>query len=158
MAHRLTISEARQRAGRFCSLRERSPEEVREKLKAWKLSNSEAESVLKELIHQGFVDEQRFANAYCHDKFEFNSWGKQKIKVNIYKHRLPEEVIRQALDRLDETKYQARLMELGSLKWSKLDNDEPLKRKQKTVNYLANKGFELDLIWKIVSELEGKGH
>ena len=32
------------------------------------------------------------------------------------------------------------------------------KKKQKTINYLANKGFELDLILETVGELEMKDH
>ncbi|MEM7298759.1 MAG: RecX family transcriptional regulator, partial [Bacteroidota bacterium] len=62
------------------------------------------------------------------------------------------------LDRIDPVKYEARLVSLGDQKWGRLEREEPVKRKQKVVNYLANKGFELDLIWKIISQLEQKGH
>lgn len=157
MARTLSIKEAKQRAGRFCALRERSPKEVLDKLQSWGLDPEASTNVLQELTNEKYVDEQRFADAYCHDKFEFNSWGKQKIKATIFVHQLSEHVVSNALNRIDSSKYEERLMELGGKKWEQLSNEEVIKRKHKTVNYLANKGFELDLIWKTISQLELKG-
>lgn len=157
MARTLSIKEAKQRAGRFCALRERSPKEVLDKLQSWGLDPEASTNVLQELTNEKYVDEQRFADAYCHDKFEFNSWGKQKIKATIFVHQLSEHVVLNALNRIDSSKYEERLMELGRKKWEQLRNEEVIKRKHKTVNYLANKGFELDLIWKTISQLELKG-
>ena len=154
MPRQLGIKEAKQRAGRFCAFRERSPNELLEKLLDWGLGEQDAEKVVAQLIKEKFVDEQRFANAFCNDKFEFNSWGKQKIKANIYSHKLSSSAIENALDRIDGKKYQARLFELAERKWGKLERDEPNKRKQKTLSYLANKGYEMDLIWKCINELE----
>lgn len=154
MARKLNIVEVKQRAGRFCAFRERSPNELFEKAKSWGLSEEESSTLVEELSKLGFVDEQRFANAYCHDKFEFNSWGKQKIRASIYVHKLSDTAIQNALDRIDPIKYEDRLSSLLVQKWQKLEKEEPTKRKQKVVNYLANKGFELDLIWKNISQLE----
>lgn len=156
MPRQLGIKEAKQRAGRFCAFRERSPNELLEKLGTWGLALPDAMQVVAELSREGFIDEQRFANAYCNDKFEFNSWGRQKIRANIYVHKLSERAIEEALDRIDPEKYESRLFDLARQKWQKLEQEEPLKRKQKTVNYLANKGFELDLIWKMIGSLDGK--
>lgn len=159
MARQLNFKEAKQRAGRFCAVRERSPNEVFQKVTSWGLTNEESDRLVAELSKEGYVDEQRFANAFCHDKFEFNSWGKQKIKAGIYPHRLSDKIIQEALDRIDPDKYESRLFELATQKWGRLEKEnDPMKKKQKVVNYLANKGFELDLIWKTLSLLEKKGH
>lgn len=153
MPRELGIKEAKQRAGRLCALRERSPNELLEKLMDWGVGEQDAETLVAELIKEKFVDEQRFANAYCNDKFEFNAWGKQKIKANIYSHKLSSSAIEIALDRIDSKKYEARLMELAQSKWEKLERDQLIKQKQKTLAYLANKGFEMDLIWKCINKL-----
>ena len=157
MARNLSIKEVKQKAGRFCALRERSPNEVEEKIISWGISQTEAHKVVEELSREGYINEQRFANAYCNDKFEFNSWGKQKIWSNIYAHKLPEQVVTNALDRIDPDKYSSRLYELAQRKWERLEQDELAHRKQKTLNYLSNKGFELDLIWSAIAKLESKG-
>lgn len=153
MPRQLGIKEAKQRAGRFCAFRERSPNEVLEKLMDWGVGEHDAEKIVDELIKEKFIDEQRFANAYCNDKFEFNSWGKQKIKANIYTHKLSSSAIDIALDRIESRKYETRCFELTERKWEKLERDEPAKRKQKTLAYLANKGYEMDLIWKCINKL-----
>ncbi len=154
MAKALGIKEAEERAGRFCSFRERSPHEVLEKLKSWGLQEDECVKVVAHLTNLNFINEQRFANAYCHDKFEFNSWGKVKIRTGIYTHQLPSQVIQNALDRIDLEKYITRLNELAQKKWEKLQNEESLNRKRKTANYLAGKGFESDLVWKAIERLQ----
>ncbi|MEQ9466940.1 MAG: regulatory protein RecX [Ekhidna sp.] len=156
MARKLGIREAKQRAGRFCAFRERSPNELLEKLQSWGLTHEEASSLVAELSKEGFVDEQRFANAFCNDKFEFNSWGKQKIKAHIYTHKLSQGAIQEALDRIDPEKYEGRLLELAKSKWSKLEKEDSMKRKQKTVAYLAGKGFEMDLIWSAINKLSSE--
>ncbi len=154
MAQKPSLKEAKQRAGRFCAFRERSPNELYEKLKSWGISEDESMRIVSELSKEGFVDEQRFANAFCNDKFEFNSWGKQKIRAGIFKHKLPEVIIQHALDRIDVEKYERRLKELAIKKWYKLENEELIKRKQKTTAYMVSKGFELDLIWNCIQQLE----
>lgn len=153
MAGKLGIKEAKQKAGRFCALRERSPNELFEKLQTWGIAEEDAAQLVTELSKEGFVDEQRFANAYCNDKFEFNSWGKQKIKAYIYTHKLSEAVVQNALDRIDPEKYFNRLLDLAKNKWDKLAKEEEFKRKQKTLAYLVSKGFEQDLIWSAINSI-----
>ena len=154
MPRKLDLKEAKQRAGRFCAFRERSPNELLEKLKSWGIATESALKLVADLTKEGFIDEQRFANAFCNDKFEFNSWGKQKIRAGIFNHKLSEGVVQNALDRIDPEKYENRLKELMIKKWEVLEKEDLAKRKQKTVAYMVNKGFELDLTWNYIAELE----
>ncbi|MEQ9402378.1 MAG: RecX family transcriptional regulator [Cyclobacteriaceae bacterium] len=153
MSRQIGIKEAKQRAGRFCAFRERSPKEVSDKLQKWGLSEPDSIEILNQLLKEGFVNPQRFANAFCHDKFEFNSWGRSKIRMYIRVHQLDSEIIENALKVIDEDKYQNRLSDLAKRKWNSLDGIEKIKRKQKTVAYLGSKGFEPDLIWSAVKKL-----
>ncbi len=154
MAKQLSLKEAKQRAGRFCALRERSPYEVLQKAKSWGLSETDQEKLVSDLIALNFISEERFANAYCNDKFEFNSWGRQKIRAHIYVHRISEKIVDGALARIDQTTYKKRIHALAKKKWEKHAAEGLLKQKQKTVSYLTNKGFELDLIWQSIGLLE----
>ena len=156
--HKLDIKEAKQRAEKFCALRERSPSELSEKIQSWGAAEEDAAKLVAELSKEGFVDEQRFANAFCNDKFEFNSWGKQKIKAHIHSHKLSEEAIQNALNRIDSDKYALRLFELAKDKWERLAKEEDFERKQKTIAYLAGKGFEPDLSWNTIYSLKSERH
>ncbi|MEM6828956.1 MAG: regulatory protein RecX [Bacteroidota bacterium] len=150
MPKELGYSEARQKISKFCSFRERSPKEVEDKLTGWGLEKDEITRLIKELSDMNFIHEQRFANAFCHDKFEFNSWGKQKIKNSIYGHKLPDEVVEHALKMIEEERYLARIKELFNKKWQLTKEDDLLKKKRKVFSFLTGKGFEPDLIWKTI--------
>ncbi len=74
--------------------------------------------------------------------------------MNIGIHQLDTNLVEQALDRIDDEKYRGRLLELARKKWESLEREPSMKRKQKTVAYLAAKGFEMDLIWKVIGGLK----
>lgn len=150
----ISVDQAKQKAAKFCSLRERSPKEVWDKLVSLGLEQDQVSEVLTLLIKDDFVNPQRFANAYCNDKFEFNSWGKQKIRMNISIHQLDTSIVEKAMNRIDGAKYHSLLNGLALKKWQSLEREPAMKRKQKTVAFLASKGFEMDLIWKVIGEFK----
>ncbi|MBC6400441.1 MAG: RecX family transcriptional regulator [Ekhidna sp.] len=158
MARQLSIKEAKQRAGKFCALRERSPQEVYDKVRSWGLSERECQEIVDLLVRGDFVNEQRFANAYCRDKFEFNSWGRQKIKSGILPYKISSAILEESLSKIDPKKYKLRLYKLAKKKWEYLHKEEDQKKKQKTASYLVSKGFEPDLIWSTINSLSEKSH
>lgn len=155
MSEDSAIQRLKAKAYKFCAYRERSPKEVRDKLIDWGADEAGTQTILATLKAENFLDEQRFANAFCNDKFEFNSWGKIKIRAQISVHQISRHLLENALDRIDERKYFERLKELAQKKWSQLSSDnKPIIKQKKTLNYLVSKGFEADLIWKVLRELK----
>ncbi len=139
---------------RYCSMRERAPQQVREKLIKWGLIRSQAEEVISQLIQDNFLNEQRFANAYCHDKFEFNKWGKIKIRYGIQKFRLPDKVIDDGLSSIPDEKYQKMVRDQAIKKWKMLHMEsDTFIRKQKTANFLIRRGFESSVIYPVLDNL-----
>ncbi|MFY0605597.1 MAG: RecX family transcriptional regulator [Cyclobacteriaceae bacterium] len=153
MSRAAYLKQAKTKAAKFCSSRERAPFEVIQKLQKWELNDEEAQSVLAELVEERFVDEQRFCRAFCNDKFEFNRWGKVKIQQALFQYHLPEEVIKEGLAVIDPEKYEAVLLELASKKWHKVVGSA-WDRKQKTLAYMLSKGFEMDLTFEALKKLE----
>lgn len=139
---------------RYCSMRERAPNQVREKLIKWGLPSSQAEEIISQLKTDNFLDEQRFANAYCHDKFEFNKWGKIKIRYGIQKFQLPDDVIDEGLSSISETKYLETIHDQAEKKWKllRMETDSFI-RKQKTANFLIRRGFESAVIYQVLDKL-----
>lgn len=148
------LKKIKQAALRYTAYRERAPKEVIDKLHEWEALPEEIEQLLKELKEEGFIDEGRFANAFFHDKFLLNKWGKRRIVMEIKKYNLPCAVVERGLTYINQTKYEETLIHLAKSKWNKLKDVDPLKKKQKTTNFLMQKGYESDLIWKVIRELE----
>ncbi len=151
MPKKVGFQEARQKIARFCSSRERSPKEVADKLKSWGIELDEVKKLMEELRTQNFIDEQRFANAFCHDKFEFHSWGKQKIRKHIQVHSISEEVVERAMERIESERYESRILALFKKKWDVVKDENLISKKRKVFAFLASKGFEQDLIWKAMN-------
>ena len=108
----LTPSQALNRAAALCSRSEQAPGDIRSKLSRWGLSTGDVARVMSQLTEEGFIDEQRYAQAFVKDRFAFNGWGRIKIAHQLRLKGIPAETIQQALLLIDEQQYQDRLVEL----------------------------------------------
>ncbi|MFT6865493.1 MAG: regulatory protein [Cyclobacteriaceae bacterium] len=141
-------------AAKYCALRERAPKQVIEKLLLWDFTQEQAEKILSRLIAENFLNEERFARSFCHDKFEFNNWGKIKINMELDRFDLDHQIMEEALEAIDPKKYRDKVAALAKAKWQLIkDKGDDFVQKGKTATYLMNKGFEGDLVWKVVKEL-----
>ena len=138
----LTPAQALNRAAALCSRSEQAPGDIREKLTKWGLSGSDADSVLRQLTEQGFLDEIRFARAYVKDKFTFNGWGKIKIAHQLRQKGIPAEVIDDAMAVIEEERYRERLIELLRAKWRTVKDREPRAAWAAMMRFAASRGFE----------------
>lgn len=149
----ITEKEARSKISRYCAYQERSPKQVRLKLKEYGLTKSETNSVYSWLEEENFVNETRFAGIYALGKFRLKKWGKYKIKKGLLSHEISEQLIEEALALLDEEPYLETIRDLADKKMSLLKGTEENKR-VKLMNYLIGKGFEKHLVWPIVNDFK----
>lgn len=142
----LTPDEILQRAEQFCAFRERSPQEVRDKLKSLGARGAVAEQIYTVLEDDGYFNEARFAEMFVGGKFRINHWGRIRIRQALYKHRLSESVVENALESaINEQQYLETLQQLAEHKRRQL-GDDPNAR-QKTAAYLLRAGFEPELVF-----------
>ncbi|MEM9897699.1 MAG: RecX family transcriptional regulator, partial [Bacteroidota bacterium] len=73
---------------------------------------------------------------------------------SLFSHRIGEDVLQKALDRINEQDYFTRITSLARRKWGQLKSEEEMKRKQKTLHHLSAKGFESELIWQAINEIK----
>lgn len=135
-------------AQRFTAYRERAPSEVAEKLREWNASDELIDQIVSELKANDFLNETRFAQAFFHDKFKFNRWGRQKIHHAISKFGLTSEAISSGDKTISEDDYIQTFRELMVSKWDKTYDSNMFKKKTKVANFLLQRGFETDLIWR----------
>ena len=148
-----TIKEAKIKAAHFCAYQERSQKEVRHKLYELGLYAEEVEEALADLIADNFVNEERFAKAYAGGKFRIKKWGRQKIAHGMKQHDLSPHCIRLGMSEIDEQDYLATLESLVIQKDAATKAVTPLqKRKAKIAQWLMGKGFEAELVWRVVNQ------
>lgn len=142
----VTPEQAALKIRSWCAYQERSHFETRKKLSEWRLEDELIESLISDLISENYLNEERFALAFAGGKFRIKHWGRNKIKVELKKHRISEVNLRKALNDLDEEEY-AKIIgqEIEKkLRLSKSSNKQ--KQFYATLQYLISRGFEADLV------------
>ncbi|WP_419803308.1 regulatory protein RecX [Mucilaginibacter sp.] len=141
-----------QKAEKYCVYQERSQQEVRQKLFDLGLYPRDVEQIISELIGNNFLNEERFANAYALGKFRIKGWGKIKIKQALKLKRVPDGMIKKALQQIDLDDYLTKLKEILQKKAALLKEKEPYKRRHQLKTYAFGKGYEGDLVAEILKD------
>lgn len=149
----IPYEEALKKAAALCSNREVCSSHLLSKLKGWKVSEADSARIITRLKEEKFLDDQRFANMYVRDKFRLNGWGKIKLTQMLRQNEIPKEMIQNALDQIDPELYHRTCERLISEKSAMLKETNLYKRKGKLFMYAAQRGFESDLIHRILSYL-----
>jgi len=138
----------------FCAYQERFHQEVREKLYSLGLYKYEVEQYISRLIEDNYLNEQRFAEQFAGGKFRTKQWGKRKIVYTLRQKKLSEYCIKKALEQIGEEDYLNSAKKSIQKKWDSLPKKMLIQlRKQKVVQYAFQKGYEAELIQKIVDIL-----
>lgn len=154
----LTKEQALQKLKHYCGYQERCHQEVKQKLYdlgVWKKDHGE---ILSMLIEEGYLNEERFAIAFAGGKWRMKQWGRVKIKYELKQKQVSDYSIRKALKQINEDDYLRLLSELAKEKYASLKAEQWMVRKKKTIDYLLQKGFESDLVSRLVSGLSLKNN
>ena len=132
------------KAEAYCARAEHCAADVRRKLYEWGLDDAwTAAFIEKNLYENDFLNDERFAQAYVHDKVEYQRWGRVKIQAGLQALQLPDSVIQEALLTIDESTYLANLRHLIS---SQSSSSRDPHAEPKLLRFLAQRGFRYEEI------------
>jgi len=138
----------------LCSRREYCTDDIRIKLRSWGVGESECEKIIRTLVKENFLNEIRYCEAFVRDKFRYNKWGKVKITAHLKVKKISPEIIKSALDSIDNELYikTLKVMLAGHRKYIKAKNQYDLKGK--LLRYGLSKGFESSLLYELLNDPE----
>ncbi|MGZ8523276.1 MAG: regulatory protein RecX [Chitinophagaceae bacterium] len=142
----LTPEQALQKLKHYCAYQERCHSEVKEKLYNLGVRKNDHDEIIAALIEKDYLNEERFAIAFAGGKFRMKKWGRVKIKYELKQKQVSEYSIKKALRQIKDEEYLAVLKKLVDEKYSLLNDEQYLVRKKKTMDYLAQRGFESELV------------
>lgn len=146
--------EALQKAKQYCAYQERCHSEVKEKLYSLGMNKKEVDELLSELISDNYLNEERFAIQFAGGKFRIKQWGRVKIKYTLKQKQVSEYCIKKALKTIDDNDYTNTAEKLFKQKIKTLQSEKNIFiKKRKLQAHLVQKGFELNVISKLINNL-----
>jgi len=138
----------------YCSYQERCHVEVTQKLYVFELTASQRDEVIVHLIDSNFLNEERFAKLFSISKFHQKKWGNKRIANELKQRHISDYLIRMGLKEIPPEEYETTFTDLAEKTWTAIREKDNLKKRKKFCDTLLRKGWESDLIYAKVKELE----
>lgn len=142
--------KALQKAAALCSAQERCVSDIIKKLQEWECEETDIDAIISTLQQQKFLDDERYTQLFVKSKLRNNKWGRIKIEFTLKQKGVDNGVIQNALDSIDENEYFSTLEQLLQAKVKTIKARNDFDKKTKLFRFASAKGFEFELINKVV--------
>ena len=149
-----TINEIEQKLKRYCSFQDRCHSEVEKKLKEFDLIEEAKNKILFNLINENYLNESRSSENFVRGKFKIKNWGKIKIVQELKSRNISDINIKRGLMEIDEVEYKNKLENIFNKKLSSLGNQSVINKKKKIFSYLSYRGWETNLIYEKINQIQ----
>lgn len=140
----------------ICSRQEKCCYDIRKKLQDWNVSEEDQGEIIDSLLEDKFIDESRFTTFYVRDKFRFNKWGRIKITHHLKQKQVPEFIIMDALEQIEDEEYRETLLDLLQSKMRSTREEDPYQMKAKLYRFAQGRGFESPIALSLIEGLISK--
>ena len=138
----MTADEVLYKLAARCSVSEQCLSDIESKLAKYDLPEEEKTRILRHLVEEKYVDDQRYAEAYVRDKYRFNKWGRMKIAQGLRMKGIDREAIETALEAIDEQEYMSILRDLIRAKRKSTKGKSEYEINGKLARFATGRGFE----------------
>ena len=157
------LLNAKRVALRFLSYRLRTVREVRDKLRENEFGDEVISKTVYDLEQTGLLNDKEFARTYIRDTLAIRPSGKYLLKRRLLLLGLDKSLVDEALDESLENESQEIAALEAARKFMKKANalqrrKDPLKIRNRLVNFLSRRGFTWDVITKTVKEVLEEEH
>lgn len=150
----LTPDQVLDKMAKYCAYQERCVKDVKDKLKTFDIPEKAKEEILEYLIDNRFVDNERFVRSFVRGKVNQSGWGLNKIRFHLMQKGIAKELIDEALRQTDEEVYRQKLIAILKTKAKTVKAASDYEKKRKLAAYAMQKGFEGNLVWEVLKDLE----
>jgi len=137
----------------FCAYQERCRQELFKKMQQWGLNDDLQQKLIQHLEEQNFLNEERFAESFTSGRVKIKRWGRNKIIQGLRQKQISKEDIDKALSEIDDKVYFNNIEVLVERKYDALTKGNEYEKRMKTLRYMYGKGYEAELVNKIIDEL-----
>ena len=149
----LSEAEALHKSAAYCSLADRCIDDIRKKLTRWEVEFPIQNRIIQRLVQEHFLDEERFCRSFVNDKVKFNKWGINKIKFELRKRNIPDNLIHSAFENINPEENRESLLQLLIAKKKSVKGKNDFEIQQKLMRFAAGRGFAIDDIMWVIEKI-----
>ncbi len=149
-----SLVEATQKAENYCAYQERCHQEVINKLVTMRMIPEAIDVIMVHLIEHDFLNETRFAASFARGKHRIKNWGTVRIIRELKMRGISDYNIKEGLKELVLEDYHTSFDSLAEKHWSQMTEKNKMIKRKKFCDFLLRKGFESDLVYAKMKELE----
>lgn len=131
---------------------DQSEKKIRQKLST-DFDDDIIDMVIEFLRKNKFVDDDLLAQKIVNTNVNLNRCGKNKIKQNLYNKGIDKESIDEAISDIDNDVEFENALYLGQKRYERVKNEDKRKIYQKISQHLSYKGFNYDIIKRVLNKL-----
>lgn len=146
----LTYEASLYKSAAYCSTSEHCKADLRTKFDQWGVAEADRKPILDYLTKERYLDESRYVRAFTNDKFRYNKWGRIRIAMALRQKQIDPSLIEEALSTIDSDSYESMMQSLIKEKSKHIKAASDYERRGKLFRFLATKGFEPNLINKVL--------
>ena len=145
---------AKAAALRFLKIRPRSIAELKEKLEVKGFSSTEIEKTVLDLLASGLLDDRAFTKSWINYRLA-RPFGFRRIIQELKAKGIDREIIEQAVAEIQGSyNPQEAVQQLAQRRWQRLPAIDPEKKKKRVLDFLLRRGFDADIVIKILKKLK----
>lgn len=136
----------------FLSYRARSEKELYTRLTQKEYPHNFILNAITYCKEYGYLNDKEFALSFIRDKTNLNKYGPKKLRYELYKKGISQNIIDQVLVPDKDTEYDMAL-ELGLKKLDRYKNDNKDAIYRKLGGFLQRKGYSHDIVYRVLREI-----
>lgn len=138
----------------LCAKAEKSSGDARRLMSRWGVEEGAQEGVLRKLIAERFIDDERYAGAFIREKSRLNGWGIYKIRMELQRKGVAKDIVEEQMELLLEPeKLESRLREMLERKMRTVKYTTHYQLRDKLLRYGASLGYQFSQVSDCVTEM-----
>ncbi len=130
----------------LCARAEKSSGDAYRLMTKWGVAPEDQEAVVERLRSERFIDDERFTRLFVGEKSRLNGWGSYKIRMELARKGVAEDIIAEGLESLDRESQRTRLEELLQRRMRSVKYNSKYHLRDKLMRYGASLGYDFDLV------------
>ena len=139
----------------LCSQAEHSSGEMREKMRRWQLPADAQERIMRRLVDDKYVDDERYCRLFVRDKLRFCGWGPRKISQALRLKGVAEATAEKHIAAVAEEEWAEALRPLIAAKRRTLKAASPYELQAKLMRFAMGRGFGIDTARQCIGGADG---